>query len=90
MSPPCRTQSSTGLAEPAGGVIGAQIEMDDFDRKVVKTAELGIRAEDVRRGAATAQEVVALFGGSIISSQIYRADDSAYADLVISVPSREF
>jgi Domain of unknown function (DUF4349) len=62
----------------------------DFDRKIVRTAELGIRAEDVRRGAATAQEVAARFGGSIISSQTYRADNVVYADLVISVPSEEF
>lgn len=77
-------------AEAAGGMSEAQIAMDDFDRKVVKTAELGIRADNVRRGAARAQEVAARYRGSIISSQTYRVDDSVYADLVISVPSEEF
>lgn len=83
-------ESATGLPEAAGGMSEAQIAMDDFDRKIVKTAELGIRAHDVRRGAARAQEVTTRFGGSIISSQTYRVNDSVYADLVISVPSEEF
>lgn len=76
---------------PAGDALSDdQISPGDFDRKIVRTAELGIRAEDVRRGAATAQDVAARFGGSIVSSQTYRADNAVYADLVISVPSEEF
>ena len=75
----------------AGEVVpGSQVARDDFDRKIVKTAELGIRAEDVRRGTASAQQVAARFGGSILSSQIYRVDNSVHADLVLSVPAGEF
>ena len=62
----------------------------DFDRKIVKTAELGIRAEDVRGSAARAQQVAAQFGGSVLSSQIVRGDGAVYADLVLLVPSPEF
>ena len=63
---------------------------EDFDRKIVKTAELGIRAEDVRGSAARAQQVAAQFGGSVLSSQIVRGDGPVYADLVLLVPSPEF
>jgi hypothetical protein len=78
------------FAAAGSAVPESQVAQDEFDRKIVKTAELGIRAEDVRRDAARAQEVASRFGGSIISSQTYRADDSVYAELVISVPSGEF
>jgi hypothetical protein len=62
----------------------------DFDRKIVKTAELGIRAEEVRDAAASAQQIAAGFGGSVLSSQIAGSDGSVSADLVLLVPSPEF
>jgi hypothetical protein len=62
----------------------------DFDRKIVKTAELGIRAEEVRAAAASAQQIAAGFGGSVLSSQIEGGDGSVSADLVLLVPSPEF
>jgi hypothetical protein len=61
----------------------------DFDRKIVKTAELGIRANEVRDAAAKAQQVAASYGGSVLSSQI-EGDGSVSADLVLLVPSPEF
>ena len=83
-------ESGAEFAVAEDGVSDGQILQDDFDRKIVKTAELGIRVEDVRRGSARAQEVAARLGGSILSSQTYRVDDSVRADLIISVPSGEF
>jgi Domain of unknown function (DUF4349) len=61
----------------------------DFDRKIVKTAELGIRANEVRDAAAKAQQVAAGYGGSVLSSQI-EGDGSVSADLVLLIPSPEF
>jgi Domain of unknown function (DUF4349) len=87
------------LAPSAGGGELAAGEADvpedwtaqgDFDRKIVKTADLGIRAERVRDSAAQAQQIAAQFGGSVLSSQIAQDDGSIYADLVLSVPSPEF
>ncbi len=63
---------------------------DDFDRKIVKTAELGVRAEDVRESAADAQRIAASFGGNVLSSRVSRGDGSVYADLTLSVPSPDF
>ena len=37
-----------------------------------------------------AQQVAARFGGTIVSSQTYRADNAVYADLILSVPSEHF
>jgi hypothetical protein len=82
--------SGAESAAAGSAIPESQVAQDDFDRKIVKTAELGIRAEDVRSGAVSAQQVAARFGGSILSSQTYRADNSVYADLVISVPAGEF
>ncbi len=66
-------------------------DAQDFDRRVIRNAELGIRAEDVRRAAAEAQQVTAQFGGSVVvSSEINQGDDSVSADLVLSVPSERF
>jgi hypothetical protein len=62
----------------------------DFGRKIVKTAHLGLRSEEVRRSAARAQQVAATAGGTVLSSQVYRSDDSVTAELVLSVPSEEF
>ena len=63
-----------------------------FDgEKIVKTAELGMRAGDVRGSASGAQKVAARFGGSVLSSRIDGDDEgSVTADLVLSVPSSEF
>ncbi len=68
----------------------AQALPEDFDRKIIKTAELGVRAEDVRESAARAQGVAARYGGSVLSSRVSKGGDSVYADLTLSVPSREF
>jgi hypothetical protein len=40
-----------------------------FGRKIVKTADLGLRAENVRVAAAEAQRVAARFGGSVLRSE---------------------
>lgn len=84
--------SSAGSApEAAGGGPGvAGDEAGDFDRKVIKTAELGIRSRDVRGSAAEAQRIAARFGGSVLSSEVGRDGGSVSADLVLSVPSPEF
>ena len=82
-----KPESGAEFAVAGSALPESQVAQDDFDRMIVKTAEFGIRAEDVRRDAARAQEVAARFGGSIISSQTYRVDNSVYAELVISVPS---
>jgi Domain of unknown function (DUF4349) len=81
-----KPESGAEFAAAGSAVPESQVAQDE----IVKTAELGIRAEDVRRGAVGAQQVAARFGGSILSSQTYRADNSVYADLVISVPAGEF
>lgn len=83
-------RSGAESAGTGGEISGAPIAQDDFDRKIVKTAELGLRAEDVRLGSVRAQETAARFGGSIVSSQTYRTGNAVYADLVISVPSNQF
>jgi Domain of unknown function (DUF4349) len=78
------------LAASEAGVPEDWAAQQDFDRKIVKTAELGVRAEKVRDSAARAQQIAAQFGGSALSSQIARSDDSVSADLVLVVPSPEF
>jgi Domain of unknown function (DUF4349) len=62
----------------------------DFGRKIIKTAELGIRAEKVRDSAARAQQIAAQFGGSVLSSQVNQGDGYVSADLVLVIPSPEF
>lgn len=75
------SQTATGTAtEVVGG----------FDRMVVKTAELGIRAEDVRGSAEEAREVSARYGGEVLSSRVYAGSGPVSAELVLSVPSGEF
>lgn len=78
------------LAASAGGQPEGQALPEDFDRRIVKTAELGIEVEDVREGAAEAQQIAARFDGSVLSSRIEGNDDSVIADLVLTVPSQEF
>ena len=82
--------SDAEVAVSGSGATEGWAAQEDFDRKIVKTAELGIRAEDVRGSAARAQQVAAQFGGSVLSSQIVRGDGPVYADLVLLVPSPEF
>lgn len=71
-------------------VSDAVVPQDDFGRKIVKTADLGISAKDVRGSATGAQQIAARLGGTILSSQTYHADNAVYADLVIAVPSDRF
>ena len=82
--------SSSARGEEGGGE-GAGAPLPGFDgEKIVKTAELGIRAEDVRESASRAQEIADRFGGSVTSSRIDGGDGTVSADLVLSVPSAEF
>jgi Domain of unknown function (DUF4349) len=90
---PGRIAPSSGgekLGVPESGMPEDWTAQQDFDRKIVKTAELGIRAENVRDSAASAQQIAAQFGGSVLSSQIVRGDGPVSADLVLLVPSPEF
>ena len=61
-----------------------------FDRLVVKTAQIGIRAGDVRGSAEEARRAAERFGGEVLSSRIYAGSGPVSADLVLSVPSEEF
>jgi hypothetical protein len=79
--------ADTGV--PADIGVPDDLVAQEFDRKIVKTAELGIRANEVRDAAAKAQQVAAGYGGSVLSSQI-EGDGRVSADLVLLIPSPEF
>ena len=78
------------LAASKANVAEDWAAQQDFDRKIVKTAELGLRAEKVRDSAARAQQIAAQFGGSVLSSQVNQGERYVSADLVLVVPSPEF
>ena len=94
--------SDSSMERAAGGAEMASVQesqvstgtttevVEGFDRMVVKTAELGVRAEDVRGSAAEAREVSARYGGEVLSSRVYAGSGPVSADLVLSVPSGEF
>ena len=85
--------SESDLAQSAKGAVGITEDpgtLGDFGRKVVKTANLGLRSKEVRESAAQAQQTAAAAGGTVLSSQVYRSHDSVTAQLVLSVPSEEF
>jgi hypothetical protein len=87
---PASGVATTGKAGGAQDVSGTLVPPEDFDRKIVKTAQLGVTSEDVRSEAAAAQQVAGRFGGTTISSQTYRSDSAVCADLILSVPSEHF
>src|SRR5215213_9053713 len=87
---PASGVATTGKAGGAQDVSGTLVPPEDFDRKIVKTAQLGVTSEDVRVEAAAAQQVASRFGGTTISSQTYRSDSAVSADLILSVPSEHF
>lgn len=62
----------------------------DFDRKVIKTADIGIRSENVRRSAERAQRIATEYGGSVQSSRMRRDAGRVSAKVVLSIPSPEF
>ncbi len=82
-----RAESQSGMPSPGGDSVSRN---ENFDRKIVKTAELGIRADDVRGSAEEAQRIVAQLGGNVLSSQVDRGGGAVMADLTLSVPSGEF
>jgi hypothetical protein len=82
--------ATTSHASAGEAVSGSVVPPSDFGRKIVKTADLSITSEDVRGGAAEAQQVAAQYGGTIVSSQIFRANNVVYADLILSVLSERF
>ena len=83
-------ESGAEFAAPASGGTDESGTQQTFERKIVKTAELGIRAGDVREAAARAGRIAAGFGGSVSSSRTFRGSDSVHAELVLSVPAPEF
>jgi Domain of unknown function (DUF4349) len=97
VAPP--TAPDSDLAQSDKGAVGAPEDsntigdsatLDDFGRKVVKTANLGLRSGEVRESAARAQQIAAAAGGTVFSSQVYRSEDTVTAQLILSVPSEEF
>ena len=83
--------SGSDLAQSSEGAVGITEDpaaLGDYGRKVVKTADLGLRSEEVRQSAAQAQQLAATAGGTVLSSQVYRSDDSVTADLVLSTLPR--
>ena len=83
-------RSGVELAAAEQGGTGDRGSQQEFERKIVKEAELGIRAGDVRDAAALAQRVAAEYGGSVSSSRTLRADGVVHAELVLSVPAPAF
>jgi hypothetical protein len=87
---------AASMEEAAGGAEMAVVQEPGpitdgpLDRMVVKTAELGVRGEDVRGSAEEAGRVAERFGGEVLSSRIYAGSGPVTADLVLSVPSGEF
>lgn len=80
--------SSGGVSESSAA--GDLTASGTFGSKVVKSADLGVRAEDVRGVAEAAQRVAANNGGSVLQSQISGSDDAVSAYMTLSVPSEEF
>ncbi|MGB3632618.1 MAG: DUF4349 domain-containing protein [Rubrobacteraceae bacterium] len=80
----------SGNDMPSSGGGSAASAEGNFDRKVIKTAELGIQSEDVRGSAEEAQRIATQLGGNVLSSQVDRGGGSVKADLTLSVPSQEF
>ena len=87
---------SAGAGEEAASAEGSGGEGDaalpeDFDRRVIRSADLGIRAEDVRASAVRAGDVAEKYGGAVLGSNTSEdGDDDVYAELVISVPAQDF
>ena len=79
-------RSGVELAAAEQGGTGDRGSQQEFERKIVKEAELGIRAGDVRDAAALAQRVAAEYGGSVSSSRTLRADGVVHAELVSRCP----
>lgn len=63
---------------------------DGFDRKVVKSADIGLRVEDVRGSAARVQDVADQVGGGILNSNVNERNGGTFAELLLSVPAEEF
>ena len=69
---------------------GAGQDDTGFDRRIVKTAELGIQAGDVRAGVSEARDVSDRYDGEVLSSRVYGGEGHVSADLVLTVPSGGF
>lgn len=89
-SHPAQTDEAEPAQTPGSGAAEAVGGEDLFDRKIIKSAQLGLWADDVRDTAARAQQVADRFDGSVQSSRITGDKDNVSADLVLSVPSPEF
>ncbi|MGB3682645.1 MAG: DUF4349 domain-containing protein [Rubrobacteraceae bacterium] len=94
VAPSGRPESAGGAADteplaPSGEGELPQTDRD-FERKIIKTADLGLRSKDVRGSAAKAQRIVADFGGNVQSSRIERGGGPVTAELVLQVPAPEF
>lgn len=85
--------ASSAASSQEGGAAGSgpsASEGGDFDRRIIRTAELGIRSENVRESAEEARRIAEGFDGSVLNSQVDRNGGSAYAELTLVVPSEEF
>jgi hypothetical protein len=79
--------SASGSSAGSGEALAAS---EGFGRKVVKTADVGLEAENVRSVAEAAQRVAANNGGSVLQSEISGSEDEVSAYMTLSVPAEEF
>lgn len=76
-------------AASAGGEAGTALP-ENFDRRIIKSADLGLQAENVRGSAERVQGVASRYGGSVLNSSVDERGKDIYAKLVVSVPAQDF
>lgn len=83
------------LAEPRASSTGTSVttettDLSDYDQKIIKTGSLDLHVSDVQESADQISQLVESWGGSVLSSNVYRGDTSYSAWLSVRVPLDRF
>lgn len=68
----------------------AQQTQAEFDRLVIRTAQINLSVEDVGSAVSSVRDLALTKGGFVFASSSYVADERQYAQVTIKVPAAQF
>lgn len=79
-----------GARDTAGGAAPEAAQLADWDRRIVRTAEMTLTVQDVEQAIAAVRDIATAQGGQILTSSTSDSGDYQTAMLTIEVPSDRF
>lgn len=85
-----RDSAAIGATAAAGSAADGQQPSTNFDRLVIRTAQMDLAVDDVGSAVNAVRDLALARGGLVFSSNSYVEDEREYAQITIKVPADQF